>query len=455
MRNFLQQLFPSRERRIMAVIVALAVISMLTGVGQGVREGYENLASAERLSTVAQLLSGPPRHPVPVTFLDVDDKSRAAWEATGDTPHGALAALVHVASSGAGKELARAIVFDFDLSRGPGEPADPALDSLLRTYPAAAPPLLLVRRIRVVSEGAGREQAAAAVTPYDAAVASKPNITWITSLNDIGADRSVGRIRLWQQVCDAAGNTVYPSAALTVAAIIGQHMGALHDFTARLAEQGCDPPAGTDSEAPGWPQAGQRVVQLPYVFGDVRGPAGIAMPDGDGVLVRRITASLLVQKDAASASGAATFTGAEDIDRDPFAGRVVIIGASFADSGDIHRTPMGPMPGALIIANAVTQARSLVGAAAAPAWLTNVLAALLFLSLVWVVRTFYGAIAVLLIGVVSLDVLWAISHVLGFAAGLDVVAAALPALAVYKLINSLLTVALKYPAKGWRAVLNS
>jgi hypothetical protein len=33
--------------------------------------------------------------------------------------------------------------------------------------------------------------------------------------------------------------------------------------------------------------------------------------------------------------------------------RVVIIGASFADSRDIHRTPIGEMPGALIIANAI------------------------------------------------------------------------------------------------------
>lgn len=444
MTAYLKRLVASRERLIMAAIAAVAVAAMLLGLGQKVVEGYESLASADRLATIAQLLSGPPKRPVPVTFLDVDDKTREAWRATSDTPHGALARLIELASLGVGADKARAIIVDFDLSRASDQPGDADLTHTLASYPADAPPLLIVRRIKVIGED-GKEKASAATTPYDDAVKGKANVQWITGLNDIGADRSVRRIRLWQSVCDGDG-AVYPSAALVVAAIAGGHGGALADFLAQRKAVDCN---DTQPEAEGWPPVTERAVTLPYLFGDARGPAAlrISPADGGSVALRRISAGLLVQGQDTK------FDAAKDVDRDPFTGRVIIIGASFADSGDIHRTPMGAMPGALIIANSVVQAKALTSGGTSPAWLRNLLAALLFLVLVWFVRTLFGAVAVIVIGIVCLDVLWVASKLFGFATGVEVVAVALSTLALYKLIDSLITIAAKFPKLGWRAML--
>jgi CHASE2 domain-containing sensor protein len=39
--------------------------------------------------------------------------------------------------------------------------------------------------------------------------------------------------------------------------------------------------------------------------------------------------------------------------RDAFKGRLVVLGGSFAEARDIHPTPIGPMPGSAVIANAI------------------------------------------------------------------------------------------------------
>jgi hypothetical protein len=38
---------------------------------------------------------------------------------------------------------------------------------------------------------------------------------------------------------------------------------------------------------------------------------------------------------------------------DPVRGRVVVIGASFEDSRDLHETPVGTLPGALVMLDAI------------------------------------------------------------------------------------------------------
>lgn len=444
-RTYLQGLMASRERIMLAGVISLTVLSMLAGLGQRVLEGYESLASADRLAAISMLLSGPPKHPVPATFIDVDDKSREAWKAESDTPHAALAELVKLAAVSEGTAQARAIVLDFDLSRASDQPADAALHEALRSYPANAPPLLLVRRIKVTGEG-GQEVASAASTPYDDALAGKANVYWISSLNDIGADRSVRRIRLWQAVC---GETpvVYPSAALVVAAQEMKHGDArLDGFLEQQIKKEC---LGVKPGPKIWPQLGERTVPLPYLFADVRGPSALRIEtaEGETVALRRISARILTGLDGQA------FTAPPDVDREAFSNRVVVIGASFTDSGDIHRTPLGSMPGAMIIANSVVQANTIVSGQTGPPWLHNIIAALLFLALVWVVRTFFGAAAVLLSALVTLDVLWVVSHLLGFAAAMEVVVIALSALALYKLIDSTLTIVRKIPGQGWRAVL--
>ncbi|MGH6855772.1 MAG: hypothetical protein ACREDN_10175, partial [Aestuariivirga sp.] len=202
----------ARHRIETAIITIVAALVMLTGVGQRIVDSHGNLGDADHLAALSLVMSGVPRDAIPVTFLDVDDKTRRSWGATGSTPHAALAHLVSQAADNG----AAAILLDFDLTPAfDGQAADPDLAGLLQNYPANAPELLLARKIHFVrgpAAGGGKEvqAASAAITAYDGDAAGKPNIRWVTTLNDIGKDRSVRRIKLWQTVCDGASGLAYP-----------------------------------------------------------------------------------------------------------------------------------------------------------------------------------------------------------------------------------------------------
>jgi CHASE2 domain-containing sensor protein len=92
---------------------------------------------------------------------------------------------------------------------------------------------------------------------------------------------------------------------------------------------------------------------------------------------------------------------------------VVILGATHSASGDFYETPLGTMPGAVILANSIVQARALVETPPVAAWARNVLAMALFLLFAYIARKFYGAPAVVLIGAISLAALFAISRLFG------------------------------------------
>lgn len=436
----------ARHRVETAVITAIVALAMLTGIGQRVVDSNSNLGDAGHLAALSLIMSGVPAGAMPVTFLDVDDKTRVAWGATGATPHVALAALVKQAAGGA----AAAILVDFDLTQA----SDGALAALLRDYPADAPELMLVRNIRFTRGTAAGENllqaASATATAYDGEAAGKPNIRWVTTLNDIGKDRSVRRIKLWQTVCNGAAGTAYPSAALVMAAHLEKGRSREADLGAFLESRVAIECGHEPAPVLAWPPVRDAVAQLPYVFADsAETPAlfRIRVDGHDTVALRRISAGLLVKYE----NGVAQAAG--DIDRDPFEGRAVIVGASYTDNGDIYETPFGSMPGALVLANSVVQARNIVETEPASPFARNVLAMALFLALAFIARTFNGAAAIVILGIAALAALFIVSRWLGFATGIDVVAVAVPGFALFKLMDSLIFIASNVPKQGWRAIL--
>ena len=270
----------------------------------------------------------------------------------------------------------------------------------------------------------------------------------MTTLNGIGKDRQVRRIRLWQSVWEGAGGTTYPSPALAVAAAVGsQHTADLDSFLVTRVAVECGHAGIT---FPSWPPVRQEAVQFPYVFGDRSDAPALFRIDMGGrspIAFRRIAAGQLF-----------TFTNkvaapAGDIDADPFRDRVIVVGASCADSGDVYETPLGSMPGTLVIANSIVQAKAVADTAPASPLVKNILAMLLFLLLAFVARTFIGAAAFIILGLVTLLALFAISRTLGFAAGIDVIAVAVPGFAFFKLIDSMVFIGMNVPKLGWRAIL--
>ncbi|WP_373501997.1 CHASE2 domain-containing protein [Aestuariivirga sp.] len=450
LRRLAQAIVPGRHRRMTLVIAALAALFMLSGFGSSIMNAHDTFAKADRLAAISLILSGVPDNAVPVTLLDVDDVTRKAWGSRGTTPHAALTELVRMASAGG----ARGILVDFDLTlETPESPADPAMLAFLQNYPADAPILMLVRKIGFArtdgASGGSLMAASAAASPYDLAAAGKPNIMWVTTLNQIGADRSVRQIRLWQTVCDGASGMAYPSAALVTAGYLTpdmKHDEDLHIFLDWRVAVEC---GGKADAGPAWPPARDQAAYLPYVFGDdSASPALLKIRSGgrDTVALRRISASRLVKY----ADGHAVPAG--EVDRDPFEGRIAVIGASYTESADVHETPLGTMPGSVILANSIVQAQTLVETVPPRPTLQNVFALCLFIAFAVYARCLVPIVALVSIGLTSVAVLVALSRSFGYESGLETVGVALTGFALFKLIDALGNIILDIPKRGWRTI---
>lgn len=445
-------LLPGKNPKLALVITVVAALFMLSGLGSAIMDTHDSFAKTDRLAAISQIISGVPDGALPVTLLDVDDATRQAWKSTGVTPHAALAELTRTAVANGSS----GILLDFDLTMdSPYTPADETLFGLIRDYPADAPVLMLVRRIGFTKSAKVNDSGLAAyelATPYDQAVASKPNVFWVTTLNEIGSDRAVRQIRLWQTVCEGAVGHSYPSPALVTAALLGGagHGDALKAFLDNRVAEECGDKAVKDGA---WPPMKLQLAQLPYVFGnDAASPARLRIEQADGsqvVALRRISAGKLVTYDGVTAAPAG------EIDRDPFAGRVAVIGASYTESTDVHETPLGTMPGSVILANSIVQAERLANTVPASAFTRNLFAFELFLIFAVCARYFVGVIALLGIGVSSVAALVIISRLFGYDSAVDSIGAAITGFALFKLIEALANMALNVRKSGWRVILKS
>ena len=433
-------MLPGRKRMATIIITVAAAVLMLSGLGKTVLSINDSFSKSDRLAAISLLLTGKPERALPVTFLDVDDVTRKAWQAQGATPHAALAELIGLAAQSG----ARGILLDFDISSDqPAEAGDTALATLLREYPSEAPLLMLVRRINVVTSEA-------VATPYDGDVAGKSNIVWVTTLNDASSDRSVRRIRMWQTVCAGSDGKAYPSVALLTAGALldgGRNRAALERFLDVAVSREC----GNVDEAPlPWPPAQHQLARLPFAFpADPDKPALLRIiVDGQPTpAFWRVRASRLVSYDGTMAAPAG------DIDSSPFDGRIAVIGGSYADSGDIYGTALGVMPGAMVLANSIVQARTMVETVPAPSWARNVFAVALLLAFAAIARYFVPLFALIAIAATAVAALLTLTRIYGFETGFDSVAIGLTGFALFKLADAFAHVIMDIPARRWKCIL--
>ena len=309
--------------------------------------------------------------------------TRRLVRATGEpliTPRDRLAALVRHAARGG----AAAIVLDLDLSR-PGGAGDAALAAALAAWlpddtraAPRLPPLILARTFRLPPPDGPRALPGERATPFDDLVARAPGIHWGAPLFQQDADGQVRRWNLWTATCGTDGRPlVRPSIQLLLAglldgdaaqrAALAQALEGAVPAECGQADAGCAPGRaaehgeghageaadGHHPAAEGKTRLGARevhlrphataervVYQIPWHLA-----AGESRPtvelDGRQVPV-------LAVRPAAAVAGAADPASAAWLK-----GHVTIIGASLQDARDSYLTPIGRMPGALIVANAV------------------------------------------------------------------------------------------------------
>ncbi len=324
--------------------------------------------------------TAPPAGARPIAFIDIDEASWRNWGEPLITPRDRLAALVRHAADGG----AAAIVLDMDLSR-PGGAGDAALATALAAWlpdatgaAPALPPLILARTFRLPPPDGPHSLPEERATPFDDLAARAPGVHWGAPLFQQDADGQVRRWNLWTATCGTDGVPLVRAsiqlllaglldgdatqrAALTRAlegvvpadcgqADAGSAPGRAAEHREGHGEEAADGhhPAAAGKTRLGArevhlrPQAtAERVVyQIPWHLAE-----GESRPtvEHDGRAV-----PVLAVRPAAAVAGATDPASAAWLK-----GHVAIIGASFQEARDSYMTPIGRMPGALIVANAV------------------------------------------------------------------------------------------------------
>ena len=282
------------------------------------------------------------------TFLDIDEATYRLWDEPHHTPRDKILRLVDFAAS----SDPSLIVVDIDLSKpGVNPDHDLALANYLSGYGAAgSTPIILVRSFYSGTPGKNDwdEIRPSFLDGYEL----PESVHWgqplfQTTLWD-------GVVRHWNLArfgCFYGRPVLVPSIQLTAAALLSDQpaVNRVADIEA-IGLESClqrdenSLAADSDSDFTFETGIGQRLVfTIPW-----RAPA----PD-----LVTIPASVVTES-------------ADALAGDLVRGRVVVIGASFAGSNDIHRTPIGEMPGALIIVNAIKSLVVFGQLREPPTWIT-------------------------------------------------------------------------------------
>lgn len=276
-------------------------------------------------------------------FLDIDENTHREWGEPAQVPRANLLDLIRFAHDGG----AVAVIVDVDLSRpGPLEADDVALADYLAdaSNRPDGPPVILIRSFYPATRTTdGRDYLLRATLLDNQAVG--PRILWAQSLFKSGVDDRV--IRSWQLVrlgCIEESPVLVPSIQLVTVSILSGGDRGLANTIALGDELNRDLP-GSCRDIPRAERSLEKEIQLGRHRIDIAsGRTGerliYTIPYRSGPELQVVSAGAVVR---------ATEPRAHDLVRD----RVVVIGSSHADARDTYRTPIGDMPGAVILINAV------------------------------------------------------------------------------------------------------
>jgi CHASE2 domain-containing sensor protein len=276
--------------------------------------------------------------------IDIGDAEYAALGRPTVLPRDRLGAMLERIAAG----NPRLIVLDVDVSWPDTLEREAALGaSLARLAAGKGPPVFLVRE--GLPNGPNLPPYLRP-TPYDGIVSPASRIRFVSATLLTSSEGIVRRLRPWVVSCRDTSPVVLP----------GVHLAA------EAAISGDDPRA-----ALGKLDAALSPAELPCKPGATRPDRpvnALALSTGktsrvwrDGVLADRILFRFGWHPGAAlSPASALAVLPAQPLLDDPsrvaaelFSNRIVIVGASAGAARDLHQTPLGLMPGVLIVANAV------------------------------------------------------------------------------------------------------
>jgi CHASE2 domain-containing sensor protein len=287
-----------------------------------------------------------PKSPtVPLAFLDIDEKTYRYWGEPFYTPRGPLVDIIEYARSGN-----PALIFlDVEIANiGYVQEDDLKFKTFIDRYPVDAPPLILVRTFRS-SLNQFPEQRASFL---ESSVSANKNVFWASTLFNRDSDLSIRRWNLWVKSVEESGDQkIVPSVQLICTVLLkgkwkdqpskNSIISAQLNKLASLPEGSSINLAGIEV-SPKLTSLGQRIFfTIPYIFTkDQKSPLVTSTGGQKTPLFQTRSVMPLVQPH-------------KTIDASWLSERVVVIGASYADSRDLHHTPIGEMPGSMILINSI------------------------------------------------------------------------------------------------------
>lgn len=286
----------------------------------------------------------------PFVFLEIDESSYRAWDEPLLTPRDKLRRILSYAIEGE----AAVVLVDIDLSRRSG-PDDEALQALLRSTAdePGGTQVVLARTFREPFPRDSRPWREERLSFLDPTVAAAPDVHWASTLFLRESDQRIRRFRNAEPTCNEQEANVVPAMQLLATALLLDPANGAARLAGALA--GHMPDCSVDEKPPPPPDEsldfdGLQIAlfgnttssRILYNFGSEVGAVAATVPfEGrQARVLTRIPAFRLTETE-------------QRPDPELVRGRVVVIGASFVDSRDNHLTPLGEMPGALILANAI------------------------------------------------------------------------------------------------------
>lgn len=439
---------------IAAGVAAVLGLFSLIGNGEVVSSFLDGLTNPDRLVRWSTAIAQDNANSIPVTFVDVDGASMQRFGAPAITPRDMLAAVTQSARDAG----AAGIFLDFDFALGRDqERGQRALVDLVDTYPAEAPPLLLVRANAADTAGgttasAGAEQYAAIAAAVARRAGDGAPIRFVAARARLDDDLVVRRWVLWETDCTAGRTDASPQLFAAAIASFGPREGLAR--VDRLAEAETDAACRKAARpAFAWPRNPELEARIPFRLMAADRSFGRDAISRDGVtvpLMRRVIAHTLVRPGADAGQPMRPRTVAADL----FAGRFVIVGAT-EQAGDRYVTPLGVLPGAVIVANNVIGAPAILDARPIGAMEIALLALLLFLPAFLALKWLRSIPAVFAIGMIALAGIVALGRLYTPAVAFEVVSYALAMLGIAGTTEAVAEFLIAVRTHGARALLKS
>lgn len=422
-----------------AVIAALS----LSGKMDVFSDAASALADKDLMIRWTSALAGATRGATPVTLIDIDSETMALYGAPDRAPRDLLAGLLHLAA----EKKPRGVFLDIDLGKaGVDAAADGQLRAALSGWPADAPVLVLSRRFVESPPRAGEAKSTLAPQPmaFAEAVAGKGNIRQAASLALVDSDSVLRRWRLSQTVCDGGRGVTFASPQL-IAASLSAEPHALDAYLDWRSRRIC---AHDTAAPPAWPRNAASETNIAFLFsGEPGAPTPtLAMKGRETPAFRRISARSLL--DARRA-----ILPARAVSDELFASRLIIIGASHADAHDLHLTPLGRLPGAVVVANAIVSAPAILNSLGLGPFGRTLAAFALFAALAAMSLRFRAVVAGVIVALACLILLPLLGRIVAPSNALEIVFSALAMLALFAGFESAIDLAQAWRRLGWRALL--